>query len=221
MSADGPVNTQRWDENSVVLIESPLAKLHRKTLLSLSRFSALAPKDEPLLDLGCGSGPFLRRFRSEGFTKLYGLEPDPALIANIPKGVADVREGKAEKLPFDSGSFATVWVYGVLHHLSGPEHYRAACREIARVLRPGGRVFIVEPGRYRTFRLIEEVAGVLGLVSRTFRAFKETMDEERPLQHLFLREHAVVREELTALGLAAEVDDYFIYSWLFTARKPG
>lgn len=221
MSAEGPVNTQRWDENSFILIESPLSKLHRKTLLSLSKFSTLADKSRPLLDLGCGSGPFLRRFKAEGFQKLYGLEPDPALIANIPKGVADVREGKAEKLPFDSGFFQTVWVYGVLHHLTGPDHYRAACREIARVLAPGGRVFIMEPGRYKTFRAIEELAGVLGVVSKTFKAFKETMDEERPLQHKFLKEHGAVRDELTELGFAADVDTYFIYSWLYTGKKPA
>jgi SAM-dependent methyltransferase len=221
MSAEGPVNTERWDENSVILIESPLSKLHRKLLLSLSRFSTLARKDAPLLDLGCGSGPFLTRFKAEGFSKLYGLEPDPALIANIPKGLADVREGKAEKLPFESGFFSTVWVYGVLHHLTGPDHYRAACREIERVLAPGGRVFIMEPGRYKVFRAIEELAGVLGLVSKTFKAFCETMDEERPLQHKFLKEHAVVREELQRLGLVPEVDTYFVYSWLYTARKPA
>ena len=141
------------------------------------------------------------------------------LVANIPKGLGDVRVGKAEALPFESDFFQTVWVYGVLHHLSGPDAYRAACKEIVRVLAPGGRVFIMEPGRYRTFQAIEAAAGVLGLVSKTFRALRETMDEERPLQHLFLREHGVVREELERLGLTPEVDSYFVYSWLYTARK--
>lgn len=222
MSSDGPVNTQRWDDNSVVLIESPLAKAHRRMVLARSGFSRLAkPGAGPLLDLGCGSGPFLRFFRSQGFTALYGLEPDPALVANIPKGLADVRLGKAESLPFDSGFFETVWVYGVFHHLSGPAAYRAACAEIVRVLRPGGRVFVMEPGRYLTFRAIEAAAGVLGLFSKTFRALRETMDEERPLQHLFLKEHGCVRTAFGELGLGAEVDDYFLYSWLYTARKHG
>ncbi len=222
MSGGEAVNTARWDANSVVLIESPLAKAHRKLILRHARFEALATdKKGALLDLGCGSGPFLKFFRSEGFENLSGLEPDPALVANIPKGVADVRIGKAEQLPFADASFDYVWVYGVLHHLTGPEGYRAASAEIARVLKPGGLVFIMEPGRYKFFLVMEAAAKALGLFSKTFRALRETMDEERPLQHRFLKEHGVVRERLLAGGLQPLVDDYFLYTWLFTARKPA
>jgi SAM-dependent methyltransferase len=184
-------------------------------------FSRLATdKSGALLDLGCGSGPFLRYFHSLGYARLFGLEPDPALIANIPPGLADVRKGVAEAVPFADASFDYVWVYGVLHHLPGPDSYRAACGEISRVLKPGGIVFILEPGRYWTFRAMEAAAKMLGAFSRTFRALRETMDEERPQQHDFLQNHGVVRDSLLERSLERLVDDYFFYTWLFVARKP-
>lgn len=215
------VNTDRWNENAVRLTESPLARAHRRLMVWLSRFPALAKPDHALLDFGCGAGPFLKHFKSLGFSRLSGVEPDSALVAQIPKGLADVRVGAGEKLPFPDASFDVVWVYCVLHHLERLPAYRAACGEIDRVLKPGGLVFINEPGRYRVFLALEAVAKALGSVSKTWRAFRETMDEERTLQHFFLQNHGAVRDRLLELGFSPLVDDYVAYSWIFTARKPG
>ena len=98
--------------------------------------------------------------------------------------------------------------------------YRAACDEIQRVLRPGGLAFIMEPGRYRFFVALEAVARVLGFVSKTFKAFSDTMIEERAEQHFFLKNHGAVREHMKARGLRVITDDYFLYTWLFTTQKP-
>jgi len=50
---------------------------------------------------------------------------------------ADVREADAESLPFPDASFDFVWSWGVIHHSSDTGRVIA---EIARVLRPGGRL---------------------------------------------------------------------------------
>ena len=50
---------------------------------------------------------------------------------------ADVREADAESLPYGDSSFDFVWSWGVIHHSSDTDRVIA---EIARVLRPGGRL---------------------------------------------------------------------------------
>lgn len=220
-SLHASTNSPEWQANSVVLIESPLAKLHRSVVIGRSGFFKLVEKDKRILDLGCGSGPFLSYFSSKGYGNLCGIEPDAALIRNIPEGLAEVKNCRAEDIDYPDGHFDVVFIYCVLHHLKGAEVYRAACLEVDRVLKPGGLVFIMEPGRYRLFLVIEGVAKFLALFSRTFRAFAATMVEEEEDQHFFLINHRVVADAMIGRGFQAVVDDYFIYSWIFTARKPG
>ncbi len=96
-----------------------------------------------ILEVGCGRGIGLEaiaRHSSPAF--LAGIDIDPALVRRgaselQQRGVqaalyrADVRD-----LPFDDASFDTVIDFGTCHHVARPD---AALREIARVLRPGGR----------------------------------------------------------------------------------
>ena len=218
--SDKPVNTSQWNANSVVLIESPLAQAHRRLMLHLAGFSALVRKDMKIMDLGCGSGPFLAYFWAQGYRNLSAIEPDPALIRNIPAHVrADVRSCVAEKIDFPDASFDVVFVYCVLHHLKGTEAYLATCAEIERILKPGGMAFISEPGRYRVFRALEAAAYVLGHFSKTFKAFYATMEAERPEQHFFLRNHGVIRDAVSGKGFRVLQDSYFFYSWIFTVQK--
>ncbi len=220
LSGKPSVNTSQWNANSLVLVESSLAKAHRALMLRLARFNALVRKDMKIMDLGCGSGPFLAYFWSQGYRNLAAIEPDVALTKNIPPHIrVELRHCAAERIDFADASFDVVFVYCVLHHLKGIEAYRAACAEIRRVLKPGGMVFISEPGRYRIFLALEAASYILGFFSKTFKAFYATMEEERTEQHFFLKNHGVIREALLAQGFRVLKDDYFFYSWIFTAQK--
>ena len=46
------------------------------------------------------------------------------------------------KLPFRDGSFDAVISIGVIHHLTTPKRRAAAVAELARILRPGGKLMI-------------------------------------------------------------------------------
>jgi SAM-dependent methyltransferase len=215
-------NTDEWNAHSQVLLRSRLSGLHRSMMLNRAGVQRLIGKHDALLDLGCGSGPFLRHFQGEGYDNLYGVEPDPDLRSLIPASIATVKGGVAEAIPFEDGRFDVVFVYGVLHHLKADEvNYRQACREIARVVKPGGHVFIIEPGRYRLFLAFEAAAHLLGIVSRTFRSLYATMVAERVEQHFFLKHHGVIRQTFEALGFKRVTDGYFVYSWIYTIRKPA
>jgi arsenite methyltransferase len=116
--------------------------------------------DETVLDVGCGRGLFLvaaakrlhRGGRAVGIDPwnaedLAGNSPDAALANAQLEGVADrveVRTGDARKLDFPDGTFDTVVSSIALHNIDDAAERRSAAHEIARVLKPGGRVLIVD-----------------------------------------------------------------------------
>ncbi len=59
-----------------------------------------------LLDVGCGTGHFTRRFQQAGLS-VTGVDPDPAMLAYAREHSAGIEyiEGNAEQLPFDDNQF--------------------------------------------------------------------------------------------------------------------
>ena len=114
---------------------------------------------EDLLDVGCGTGPMIELLASEFPDKRYtGLDLTPRMIevANA-KGIegAHFVVGDAEDLPFDDGIFDTVICANSFHHYPDPQ---AFFDEVARVLRPGGRLVL---------RDYTAAAPILWLMNRT------------------------------------------------------
>jgi SAM-dependent methyltransferase len=87
----------------------------------------------PLLDVGCGSGYFSRRFAAAGLG-VTGIDPDPAMIDYAHKRDGAVRylRGSATALPTGDASFDYVSAITSLCFVAEPE---LALREIWRVAR--------------------------------------------------------------------------------------
>jgi ArsR family transcriptional regulator len=111
----------------------------------LPAFAALADADWIVGDLGCGTGqvsaalaPFVAR--------VIAVDTSAAMLQAAKRrlqGVAnvDLRRGDLEALPIDDGRLDAATLMLVLHHV--PEPARAVA-EVARVLKPGGRVIITD-----------------------------------------------------------------------------
>jgi len=102
-----------------------------------------------ILDVGCGTGLLLADLARSGATSLAGFDLAPKILdvarENLsPTGIgADLRAGDAEEpLPWASESFDVATLTGALHHFYRPHD---ALAEIHRVLRPGGRLLVVDP----------------------------------------------------------------------------
>jgi SAM-dependent methyltransferase len=113
--------------------------------------------DEAVLDVGCGRGLLLLgaarrvpRGRATGVDiwqaeDLSGNRPEATLENSRREGVADrveVRTADMRQLPFPDGTFDVVVSRAAIHNVYRAEERRQAVAEIARVLRPGGRVLI-------------------------------------------------------------------------------
>src|SRR5215472_3014964 len=92
------------------------------------------------LDVGCGEGRFCRMLKAAGI-RPTGIDPTPAMIEAARKRdpSGDYRQGRAEALDFADASFDLVVSYITLVDI--PD-FRAAIREMARVLRPGGSLLM-------------------------------------------------------------------------------
>ena len=135
----------------------------RETLVDLAR---LTP-GEAVLDVGCGTGSLaIAASRKVGPTgTVSGIDPSPAMIARArskaAKAGTDVKfeTGVAEALPFSAATFDLVLSTLMLHHLPRPVRQQFL-REMRRVLRPTGRVLIVD------FANAQEKTGLLAHVHR-------------------------------------------------------
>lgn len=93
-----------------------------------------------ILDLGCGKGRFARHLVALG-AEVVGLDASPGMIAHAT-GLDRVL-GSAWRLPFGARLFDGVIAVEVLEHLPR-RGLDAALREMLRVLKPGGRLAIVD-----------------------------------------------------------------------------
>lgn len=91
---------------------------------------------ETLLDVGCGTGYFSRRFAREAGLKVSGVDIDAGMLA-VARGKAPgigFALGDAERLPFPDASFDHVVAVTSLCFV---RNERQAIREMARVARHG------------------------------------------------------------------------------------
>lgn len=135
-----------------------------------------------VLDLGTGTGAMFPHLSGRGLD-LHAIEPDPNMRTRAEERAADLdcaldlREGRAESLPYPDGRFDAVVVSLVLCTVSD---LAASVDEIARVLKPGGECRFLEhvrgEGRHARFQELltpcwQHVAGGCQLDRETPAAF--------------------------------------------------
>lgn len=98
---------------------------------------------DSVLDIACGTGDWLAELQRHG-ARISGIDISARAVARAQQRLpdADVREGVAEELPFDSHLFDLVTCMGSLEHfLDQPR----ALQEMRRVAKPDAKFLILVP----------------------------------------------------------------------------
>jgi ubiquinone/menaquinone biosynthesis C-methylase UbiE len=113
--------------------------------LGQRRAALLGDLDGEVLEVGAGTGANLAHYRQAG--TVVACEPDPAMRKRLAAKLAaapvpvELSDAPAEALPFADASFDVVVCTLVLCTVPDPA---VALAEVARVLRPGGRLAFLE-----------------------------------------------------------------------------
>ncbi len=140
-SADARYHDQEAEKYDAYLVEEPV----------LSTESWLVPQIVQLLqpgiivDIGCGTGRIAERLISLGRPVIaidHSIGMLQKLVEKIDSDLLVPIYADAHHLPLRSASCDNVVCSGVLHHI---QDWSLVLDEIARVLRPGGRLIVREP----------------------------------------------------------------------------
>ncbi len=96
-----------------------------------------------VLENGCGVGMYIEHLAPHCQT-VFGLEFDLERAVQARRRAEHIVGGQGELLPFPNETFDLIVSHEVLEHVQDD---RAAVREMARVLRRGGRMIIFAPNR--------------------------------------------------------------------------
>jgi demethylmenaquinone methyltransferase/2-methoxy-6-polyprenyl-1,4-benzoquinol methylase len=111
---------------------------------------ALAPQaGERVLDVATGTGMVAAELLAQADCRVVGIDQSAEMLAaararfGSAEGRVELVEGQAEALPFPDASFDALTFTYLLRYVDDP---RATMGELARVLRPGGRIASLEFG---------------------------------------------------------------------------
>lgn len=156
-------NAASWDEIRSLHVADTAVEAELKALVGDQPFQSM-------VDLGTGTGSLLKLF-APLYRRATGIDLSREMLAvaraNMERaGVANarVRQGDVYAPPVERNAHDLVTVHQVLHYLEDPAR---AVREAARLLRPGGRLVVVDFAPHGHEFLREEHAHVrLGVSDR-------------------------------------------------------
>lgn len=157
---------------------------HRNRVI-VAAVKKFPPANEVILDVGGGNGFVTKALEDAGFAAVL-LEPAEAGVANAKaRGLRYVVRGDLDAARFHEQTIGGIGLFDVIEHI---EDDVAFLRNAARLLVPGGRVYVTVPA----FRMLWSAADVASGHFRRYRA-------------------AAIEGVLKSAGLRVEYSTYFFW----------
>ena len=142
--------------------------------VALAAVVEVAPQD--VLDAGCGTGEFAERVARETSATVEAIDLSSRMVALTSARGVRAHLGDIHSLPFSEGTFDVAVANWVLHHLDDLDRGLA---ELARVLRPGGRLVAGAQGREHLLNVWQ----LLGDPGQPTLAFDDVSGREALARH--------------------------------------
>jgi glycosyltransferase involved in cell wall biosynthesis len=118
-------------------------KHHKSFGIYFKKFSI----KEPILDLGCGTGLFMKEAKNLGYKNVIGLDVSSYAVNKARKNGLNAYSYDGKKIPFDNNYFGTIFCYQVIEHIPRVEA-NYLLKECSRVLKQGGKLLLFSPAEY-------------------------------------------------------------------------
>lgn len=148
-------SAQMYDLQVEILFNGSADPMRRRILAplkqGLAELSEVAPRQQRVLDVACGTGRTLRMLRGAlPEASLYGQDLSAAylrkaneLLSQLPGELPQLLQSNAETLPYQDGYFQAVSCVFLFHELPGPVRQKII-HECFRVLQAGGTLVICD-----------------------------------------------------------------------------
>lgn len=120
------------------ILEILYDKLRERAQIVYNQVSPFFRQDESIIDWGCGDGRITNYIYNHISHNVIGYDVRSYLV---PEVVAPIKQFGGDTIPVASGIFHAGLMTNVAHH---EEHNALILRELARIIRPGGRLVVIE-----------------------------------------------------------------------------
>ena len=150
-----------------------------------------------ILDIGCGDGSFIRKFRSD--SEVFGIDISQQAVKRAKdNGVNAYRLNVSkEKMPFHNRCFDIVYMGDVIEHLVNPDF---AVREVKRVLKSDGHLVISTPNLASWYNRLLLLVGFQPVFSEVSTAKVFGRSGNLPVGHLRIFTEKSLKEFLRYYG---------------------
>ena len=212
------VNTSEWVDGWRRSYSSGLMTKFRSIFFDLAFFDHVPDRSARTMDVGCGTGFFIRRITELGYVNARGIEPDERLV---PEDLKDrIRIGSALAPLAEPESLDCVYYFNVVHHLATTDEYRTSMHHADSALVPGGALIFLEPNM-RWFYQLELFAGrILGKVWPFARGLADALAAEWDTLMYFFDHQDFLKAELQRMGYKVVRERHLGHQWILVGRKP-
>jgi ubiquinone/menaquinone biosynthesis C-methylase UbiE len=179
------------------VVEAKRSELCYDLLINLIAKDMNSGKRKRILDVGCGDGSFIRKFKD--YCEVFGVDISwnavkKARDAGINAYRVDV---SSEKLPFEDRHFDIVYMGDVIEHLVNPDF---AIREVRRVLKPEGFLVLSTPNLACWYNRVFLLLGIQPMFSEVSTVKIFGRPGTLPVGHLRLFTLKALKEFLNYYG---------------------